>query len=602
MEKVKRSVVLAALLLLTTSMLTISNASFEPKIQGIPSIEDPSPGYWETSEYMITPNDIAVGIILPESNGTIDPSTEDWTDTEIQKVLSEIQYALDWWTSQNPDANVSFVTEVHARVPTSYEPINHPSTDSYLWSSEILTFLGYLGTRTLIQWMDYINDLRDRFNTDWCFAIMVVDSSSDSDGRFENGIFASSAPGGPRLMMTYDNGYWGIDKMDRMCAHEMGHIFWATDEYMAGTQYSGYLNASDTEDSGCLMDDCSWCLSEGTKAQVGWRDTDNDGIQDIVDTFPRVYFNSPEISGGRVNCTGVATVTPYPNNNTHTRNPDGPRNVTINKIKSIEYRIDSGEWIPANATDGAFGDPIENFVFITNPLEEGNHTVEIKATNQWGNEGFANTTIEVPEFLPTDLNQDGIVNILDITIVAVAWSPEGTTPEHPRWNPIADVDKNGIINIIDISKVARDYQKKLESTVSCTENGLEFSMSLKNTNIQIGDTADITLNLKNVSNESTTILFGTGQAFDLYLYQSGTTIARWSDGWYFTQLVWDVTLETGESFSQVLEWNFYIRDWEGNYSPPDPGKYRLTAMCVGRIEDSGISTMPTMQIELYTTA
>lgn len=61
--------------------------------------------------------------------------------------------------------------------------------------------------------------------------------------------------------------------------------------------------------------------------------------------------------------------------------------------------------------------------------------------------------------LCTDLNKDGTVNIVDITIVAVAWSPEGTTPENPNWNPTADVDKNGIINIIDIATVARDYGK-----------------------------------------------------------------------------------------------------------------------------------------------
>jgi hypothetical protein len=47
---------------------------------------------------------VAVGIILPESNGTIDPNTEDWTDEEIEKVLSKIQSALDWWASRNPNA------------------------------------------------------------------------------------------------------------------------------------------------------------------------------------------------------------------------------------------------------------------------------------------------------------------------------------------------------------------------------------------------------------------------------------------------------------------------------------------------------------------
>lgn len=61
-----------------------------------------------------------------------------------------------------------------------------------------------------------------------------------------------------------------------------------------------------------------------------------------------------------------------------------------------------------------------------------------------------------PPFLPTDLNKDGEIDILDIAIVAKAY---GATPQHPRWNPIADLDKNGIIDIVDVAKVARDYGK-----------------------------------------------------------------------------------------------------------------------------------------------
>jgi hypothetical protein len=63
-----------------------------------------------------------------------------------------------------------------------------------------------------------------------------------------------------------------------------------------------------------------------------------------------------------------------------------------------------------------------------------------------------------PSALPTDLNMDGTVNILDITVVAKAY---GTKLGDEKWNPAADLDRNGIINILDISKVARDYGKTL---------------------------------------------------------------------------------------------------------------------------------------------
>jgi hypothetical protein len=59
-------------------------------------------------------------------------------------------------------------------------------------------------------------------------------------------------------------------------------------------------------------------------------------------------------------------------------------------------------------------------------------------------------------WMKADLNFDGVVNILDISLVARAF---GTKPGDPNWNETADLDKNGVINILDITTVARDYGK-----------------------------------------------------------------------------------------------------------------------------------------------
>jgi len=195
-----------------------------------------------------------------------------------------------------------------------------------------------------------------------------------------------------------------------------------------------------------------------------------------------------------------------------------------------------------------------------------------------------------------DINNDGIVNIEDITIIAKAF---GSYPGHPRWNAIADIDKNGIINIIDVAKVAMEFGKKVESsTASCRQNGLKFSMTLENTRVRIGDTVGITLTLTNISNETMTIWFGSGQSFDLYLCQSGLTIAKWSDDKAFLQMVWDAKLERGESLSETLQWNFYTYDPNG-YTLPRPGVYELATVCTGMVGDSNINVMPGLQIELY---
>jgi len=50
-----------------------------------------------------------------------------------------------------------------------------------------------------------------------------------------------------------------------------------------------------------------------------------------------------------------------------------------------------------------------------------------------------------------DVDGNGIVNILDILAIAVAF---GTHPGDPKWDPRADVDPNGLINILDILQVA----------------------------------------------------------------------------------------------------------------------------------------------------
>jgi len=50
-----------------------------------------------------------------------------------------------------------------------------------------------------------------------------------------------------------------------------------------------------------------------------------------------------------------------------------------------------------------------------------------------------------------DLNNDGIINMLDLYTVAQAY---GSTPEHPNWNPLADLNGDGIVDMRDLYIVA----------------------------------------------------------------------------------------------------------------------------------------------------
>lgn len=63
---------------------------------------------------------------------------------------------------------------------------------------------------------------------------------------------------------------------------------------------------------------------------------------------------------------------------------------------------------------------------------------------------------EGQEYLLGDVNKDGIVNIVDLSIVSLAY---GSTPTNPTWNPDADLNKDGTVGIEDLVTVIVDYGK-----------------------------------------------------------------------------------------------------------------------------------------------
>ena len=63
------------------------------------------------------------------------------------------------------------------------------------------------------------------------------------------------------------------------------------------------------------------------------------------------------------------------------------------------------------------------------------------------------TIVELPE-KREDLNGDAHVNIEDLAIWGAAF---GSTQEHPRWNPIADINEDGKIDLIDGVLIAKEF-------------------------------------------------------------------------------------------------------------------------------------------------
>ncbi len=411
----------------------VGDALIPPAPEGLQSLSsDPTPGYTETSEYFI--GRVAVGIVLPESDGSVDPSTEDWTEDERALVLSEITAALNWWAAREPNAHLTFVYDdgTAAPITTGYEPISRPYNDQALWIAEVMAKKGYAGSSYFDQVRQYNATLREAYDTDWAFTIFVVDSSNDRDSRFSNGYFAYAYLGGPFTVMTYGNNGYGPYDMDTVAAHEIGHIFRAIDQYYTArqpcTRQAGYLGV---ENQNSQYGDCAsnepsimrgqtWpyrdgAIDEYARGQIGWRDSDGDGILDPVDTTLSVSSADYVADDERSNIltfTGSVQDDPYPS--------PLRRSIIINTIDQVQYRVAGGEWTDTQPRDDAFDSYAEEFTFTTIPLPTGDMAVDLRVLDSFGN--------ELTQTLATVSVVDPVDAILDTTMTRLAQQVTGEEP------------------------------------------------------------------------------------------------------------------------------------------------------------------------------
>jgi hypothetical protein len=324
----------------------------------------------DTGEFML--GRIAVTPVFLESTGAV--STEDWTPGYVEAVMGNIQSGLQWWNqllaTKSSVHTLEWVidrTYVDNRMPITFEPINMTSEGYLQWGPQFLQGVGFNNTTSFETNIRAFNHAqRDKLDTDWSFTIFVVNAMKDSDGSF--------APGGSfSRAFAFAGGLFEVIPSSRpnsTYTHETGHIFWARDEYSGGGNYfdrRGYYNAQNTNaidlnptpnfsQSPSIMSSGSSLTTafnriespEATLAQIGWKDSDNDGIFDVLDVPLKLegtgrfnpLFNTYSFSGR-------ASVQTLPN-----RNSSGTQNdITLNKVRRIEYRIDAGPWTSIQSTD-----------------------------------------------------------------------------------------------------------------------------------------------------------------------------------------------------------------------------------------------------------
>lgn len=344
----------------------------------------------DLGEYML--GDVYVNVVLMESDSSLAPfdtSTENWTSSEIAGVKSRITEGLKWWEDTLDmmpsvrDGLLKFTIDwTHADNPveTGYEPIANTSQQFSNWVYDFLGSVGFAQTGNfLTDIRAYNNAQRLAHNSNWAFTIFVVDDSHDlatdfnddpddnipdydGAGRFAPGSAFSRS-------FAYAGGHAFVMPAARpasIVAHETGHIFWALDEYNTSNtawQLSrGYYNTQNTNSSsnpdpdfeqadsimasGTLLDAAYAAHTSSTPSleMIGWKDSDGDGIFDVLDV-PFTLDGTGQYDEGASTFTfvGKSQVRTLAN-----KNPSGLQDdITINQIDRAEYSIDGGNWTTA---------------------------------------------------------------------------------------------------------------------------------------------------------------------------------------------------------------------------------------------------------------
>jgi len=362
-----------------------------------------------TSEFFL--GDVAVGVIMPESDGV---GSQDWSREEEKRVVRQVIEAMDYWAEHAPEHDLCFTYEMNYRVPVGVEPLDRGGwTIQDMWVGQSLTALGYSGDDYFGQAYAYVEDMRSTYGTDWGFIVFVLHGREGQDfGNF----LAYAYLGGPFNVSISSNGGLGPERLDRVIAHETGHIFYTLDEYRASphdcSARSGYLNVENANKvdggSGCKLSvpcvmrgaDASYGLDdlppcEYTRGQVGWWDTDEDGIPDVLDVDPAIeeleldekrtasVFSGDTLYSGTGVFSGEVVAVPLANANPFS--DVTPRDVTIEPVRA-EFRIDGGVWTPCEPDDGEFDSPRERFHFTVAGLAPWQrHAVEVRGVTLHGN-------------------------------------------------------------------------------------------------------------------------------------------------------------------------------------------------------------------------
>jgi hypothetical protein len=211
---------------------------------------------------------VAVGIIIVEGP----TAALKFSATERTKIVAEVQNGLGWLASQSP-TGVTWVYDIQVVSIATQPGANTPDDQKEaLWRDPAMAKLGYgSGLANVTQ---YVEALRTKYGTTWAYCCFFT--------KYPLRHFAYASIGGPRIVMDYANDGWGPDNIDRVFAHETGHIFGAPDEYASsgcscggawgvyGKPNANCANCAPGGGVDCLMKANSWAMCAHTPYHLGF--------------------------------------------------------------------------------------------------------------------------------------------------------------------------------------------------------------------------------------------------------------------------------------------------------------------------------------------
>ena len=437
----------------------------------------------DTGEFLL--GRVAVTPVFLESNGQIDQSTENWTAEQKTSVLNNISTGVNWWkqllATKSTIHSLDFIidtTYVDTPASTPYEPISRISNSYVDWVSRFLVDTGFSQSSQLeTNVRAFNNSQRMKLNTDWSFTIFVVNSQNDSDGSFASG-------GSFDRAFSFAGGLFEVVPSTRpasIFAHETGHMFWARDEYIGGSNYfqrRGYYNAQNKNaidlnptpgfvqadsimSSNAALDRAfqNVTTSGATLALVGWVDSDGDGIFDVLDVPLKLEgLGQLNAAGTLYNFTGRASVQALPNVNSSGLQND----ITLNRIGRIEYRFNNGNWQTI-----ATSDQYQVDLNLNIPIPSGTTgTIEIRA-------------VEASNGITSNIFSSTLGMIRSTAAVpgiqGLAWSDQN---RDGQWQATESAVAGARVRLVDSNRQQLVLQNKIEpdnfpeGTIQTNQNGV----------------------------------------------------------------------------------------------------------------------------------